>query len=300
MPSMPESNGNGQSNDQQNDAAPDAAPSKDESGAVSEPAAALLSDTLLSPAEATSGNAVVRTIADTRAVDTFSFEGFTSGLADATGGVYTEYTSEDFVEKLLQIVVSATVTPQVTVGTTNEFHTGDTVHFNASVVTDESNPVIGYDWNFGIGTPSGEFDQTTESGDVDMVFDEPGTYTVTVTVRTQSGISGRGSHTIVVTDRVPTTTFSSTVTLASGRTPTFTLPVLPGTEAYGTLTFDNGEQTKTVPGEGTWSISMDGNLITAVFTPEEGYTGSAPTPQTYLLSDAFGDTVNGRLTVVYK
>ena len=45
---------------------------------------------------------------------------------------------------------------------------------------------------------------------------------------------------------------------------------------------------------------MDGNLITAVFTPEEGYTGSAPTPQTYLLSDAFGDTVNGRLTVVYK
>ena len=300
MPSMPESNGNDQNNDQQNDAAPDIASSKDESGAVSEPAAALLSDTLLSPAEATSGNAVVRTIADTRAVDTSSFEGFTSGLADATGGVYTEYTSEDFVEKLLQIVVSATVTPQVTVGTTNEFHTGDTVHFNASVVTDESNPVIGYDWNFGVGTPSGEFDQTTESGDVDMVFNEPGTYTVTVTVRTQSGISGRGSHTIVVTDRVPTTTFSSTVTLASGRTPTFTLPVLPGTEAYGTLTFDNGEQTKTVPGEGTWSISMDGNLITAVFTPEEGYTGSAPTPQTYLLSDAFGDTVNGRLTVVYK
>lgn len=300
MPSMPESNGNGQSNDQQNDAAPDIASSKDESGAVSEPAAALLSDTLLSPAEATSGNAVVRTIADTRAVDTSSFEGFTSGLADATGGVYTEYTSEDFVEKLLQIVVSATVTPQVTVGTTNEFHTGDTVHFNASVVTDECNPVIGYDWNFGVGTPSGEFDQTTESGDVDMVFNEPGTYTVTVTVRTQSGISGRGSHTIVVTDRVPTTTFSGTVTLASGRTPTFTLPVLPGTEAYGTLTFDNGERTKTVPGEGTWSISMDGNLITAVFTPEEGYTGSVPTPQTYLLSDAFGDTVNGRLTVVYK
>ena len=56
MPSMPESNGNGQSNDQQNDAAPDAAPSKDESGAVPEPAAALLSDTLLSPAEATSGD----------------------------------------------------------------------------------------------------------------------------------------------------------------------------------------------------------------------------------------------------
>lgn len=300
MPSMPESNGNDQNNDQQNDAAPDIASSKDESGAVSEPAAALLSDTLLSPAEATSGNAVVRTIADTRAVDTSSFEGFTSGLADATGGVYTEYTSEDFVEKLLQIVVSATVTPQVTVGTTNEFHTGDTVHFNASVVTDECNPVIGYDWNFGVGTPSGEFDQTTESGDVDMVFNEPGTYTVTVTVRTQSGISGRGSHTIVVTDRVPTTTFSGTVTLASGRTPTFTLPVLPGTEAYGTLTFDNGERTKTVPGEGTWSISMDGNLITAVFTPEEGYTGSVPTPQTYLLSDAFGDTVNGRLTVVYK
>ncbi|WP_346681932.1 VWA domain-containing protein [Bifidobacterium pullorum] len=229
MPAMPESNGNDQNNDQQNDAAPDAAPSKDESGTVSEPAAALLSDTLLSPVEATSGNAVVRTIADTRAVDTSSFEGFTSGLADATGGVYTEYTSEDFIEKLLQIVVSATVT-----------------------------------------------------------------------VRTQSGISGRGSHTIVVTDRVPTTTFSGTVTLASGRTPTFTLPVLPGTEAYGTLTFDTGEQTKTVPGEGTWSISMDGNLITAVFTPEEGYTGSAPTPQTYLLSDAFGDTVNGRLTVVYK
>lgn len=240
------------------------------------------------------------TDADEPVIDTSSFEGFTKGLADATGGTYTQYTSEDFVNKLLDIVVKATQSPDVTVGVSNIFHTGEAVHLNATTNAKEDDPVTEYDWNFGTGTPSDKFDATTATGETTTTFDKAGTYAINVTVKTKSGTSGHGVLNIVVMDKVPTTTFSGTVTLAQVKKATFVLPILPGTEGYGALTFDNGANTKTVAGEGTWTIARDGDFITATFTPEAGYKGSAPTPQTYLLADAGGNTVNGRLTMLYR
>lgn len=246
------------------------------------------------------------TIADDEAedekpvVDTSSFEGFTKVLADATGGTYTQYTSEDFVNKLLDIVIKATQAPDVTVGVSNTFHTGEAVHLNATTNAREDDPVTEYDWNFGTGTPSGKFDATTKTGETTTTFNKAGTYTINVTVKTKSGVLGRGVLNIVVMDRVPMTTYSGTVTSKQGKEATFLLPILPGTEGYGALTFDNGESTKTVAGEGKWTIVRDGDFIIATFTPEAGYTGSAPTPQTYLLADAGGKTSEGRLTLLYK
>lgn len=37
------------------------------------------------------------------------FASFTSVLAQATGGVYTEYTNQDFAERLLKVVTEAAV-----------------------------------------------------------------------------------------------------------------------------------------------------------------------------------------------
>ena len=248
-----------------------------------------------------------RTIADEETeddekpvVDTSSFEGFTKDLAAATGGTYTQYTSEDFVNKLLDIVIKATQAPDVTVGVSNTFHTGEAVHLNVTTNAREDDPVTEYDWNFGAGTPGGKFDVTTKTGETTTTFNKAGTYTINVAVKTKSGVLGRGVLNIVVMDRVPMTTYSGTVTSKQGKEATFLLPILPGTEGYGALTFDNGESTKTVAGEGKWTIVRDGDFIIATFTPEAGYTGSAPTPQTYLLADAGGKTSEGRLTLLYK
>lgn len=243
---------------------------------------------------------VIATADDEPAVDESSFEGFTKGLANSTGGTYTEYTSGDFVDKLLKIVVAAAVAPDVSVNADQTFHVGDPVHLSVTTNAAPDNPVVGYDWNFGTGKPSGESDATTTEPKTDVTFAKAGTYTITVTARTKQGVAGRGTLTIVVTDRVPTTTYSGTVTRAKGQRALFTLPVLPGTEAYGTLTFDNGSTVKKVPGQGEWRIARENNLIVALFVPESGYAGTAPTPQTYLLRDASGAVLNGRLTALYR
>lgn len=56
-----------------------------------------------------------------------------------------------------------------------------------------------------------------------------------------------------------------------GETATLNPEVTPGTGAIESVVFDNGETTKVVPGEGTWTIEVDdeGN-VTATFTPEDG------------------------------
>ena len=286
MPFSDESNGQANNQNGQNDQPNDQSASP--SVATTTPLVRAIRDVV--PADDTT---------DEPTVDTSSFEGFTKGLAEATGGTYTEYTSEDFVDKLLNIVVSATVAPDVSIAPTQSFHTGDTVHLNVTTNATADDPIVSYEWNFGQGTPLGEYDQSTTVPEATTVFSKAGTYTVTVAARTKAGATGRGTLTVVVTDRVPTTTFSGTVTKQQGKAALFTLPLLPGTEAYGALTFDNGSTTKVVPGEGTWQIERVNDLILASFTPEAGYKGFAPTPQTYLLSDTFGTTVNGRLTAKY-
>lgn len=228
------------------------------------------------------------------------FASFTSVLAQATGGVYTEYTNQDFAERLLNVVTEAAVAPEVSIGLNNIFHTGETVQLSAAVATQSENPVVSYDWNFGTGTPYGEYDVSTTDGYVETVFDTPGTYIVTVRAMTQKGISGVGTLTIDVSDQVPATAFSASTSATKGETVILQVPVLPGTDVYDSLTFDNGESTKVVPGEGTWEIALDGDTIVVTFTPATDYSGSTPTSQLYTLTDVTGVAVNGWITVTYE
>ncbi len=67
--------------------------------------------------------------------------------------------------------------------------------------------------------------------------------------------------------------------------------VTPGTGTVTSVAFDNGQTTKVVAGEGSWSISVVDGKPVAKFTPEAGYHG-AVTPQVYTVTDSNGLSSN--------
>jgi CshA-type fibril repeat protein len=73
--------------------------------------------------------------------------------------------------------------------------------------------------------------------------------------------------------------------------------VTPGTGTLAGVSFDNGQPTKVVPGEGTWTISMVSGTVSAVFAPLAGYTGTV-TPQSYVVTDSLGLSASNTLSVV--
>ncbi|MFT4157566.1 MAG: InlB B-repeat-containing protein [Microbacterium sp.] len=73
--------------------------------------------------------------------------------------------------------------------------------------------------------------------------------------------------------------------------------VTAGTGAVVSAVFDNAQAAKTVDGEGEWSISVADSVVTVVFTPADGFTGTATT-QTYTVADSQGLTASGELHVV--
>jgi len=72
-----------------------------------------------------------------------------------------------------------------------------------------------------------------------------------------------------------------------------------GTAIVEFIAFDNGSQTKVVPGEGTWTIMLERLWSTATFTPVQGFVGQATT-QSYTITDARGLSATGTLTVTVK
>ncbi|GEB98666.1 DUF5979 domain-containing protein [Corynebacterium flavescens] len=62
------------------------------------------------------------------------------------------------------------------------------------------------------------------------------------------------------------------------------------------VAFDNGEETKTVPGQGKWTIKLVDGQPQAEFTPEKDYDGPV-TPQNYTITDQYGLTAEGKLEV---
>lgn len=70
----------------------------------------------------------------------------------------------------------------------------------------------------------------------------------------------------------------------------------PGTGPITGVTFDNGATTKTVPGEGTWSITLTNGQPVATFTPEKDYHGTV-TPQPYTVTDSNGLTAMAKLSI---
>ena len=119
-------------------------------------------------------------------------------ISAGTGGILLTSTSGDVATELEAAVTAAGSAPTAMVvaadGTTGE----PAALSAAGTVFDPADPVIGYDWNFGTGTPLGSYDQTTTTALTSHTYAKAGTYTVSLRARTKSGLSGLATATITV------------------------------------------------------------------------------------------------------
>ncbi len=119
---------------------------------------------------------------------------------------------------------------------------------------------------------------------------------ITYTVTDGNGLTDNG--TLIVNVNYPPTGGDQTVTVNPGETATLDPVITPGTSTDLTVTLDGHDAgdptTKTVPGEGVWTIDPDTGRTT--FTPEPGFTDD-PTPVTYTVTDGNDLTDSGTLTV---
>ncbi|SNS58226.1 CshA-type fibril repeat-containing protein [Micrococcales bacterium KH10] len=119
---------------------------------------------------------------------------------------------------------------------------------------------------------------------------------ITYTVTDGNGLTDSG--TLIVNVNYPPTGGDQTVTVNPGENATLDPVITPGTSTDLTVTLDGHDAgdptTKTVPGEGVWTIDPDTGRTT--FTPEPGFTDD-PTPVTYTVTDGNDLTDSGTLTV---
>lgn len=158
--------------------------------------------------------------------------------------------------------------------------------------------VISYALNHGGGTPDGAYDVTW----VCTVNGAPATPQLSNSGRNAS-VKAEPDDAVNcdahLTARGPQTGDAST-TIEPDQVATLTPDVTPGKGAVTSAAFDNGQTTKVVPGEGSWSITVVEGKPVATFTPEPGYHG-AVTSQKYTVTDVNGLTSNlGTLAVTIK
>ncbi|SEI17222.1 MULTISPECIES: hypothetical protein [unclassified Leifsonia] len=111
-----------------------------------------------------------------------------------------------------------------------------------------------------------------------------------------TGRGGSGRQGIAFAIALPPVADDSQVTINPNQVATLNPSVRPGTKPITDVTFDNGQTTKTVPGEGVWSITLTGDQPVATFTPEKDYDGPVTT-QPYTVTDESGATATAKLSV---
>lgn len=109
----------------------------------------------------------------------------------------------------------------------------------------------------------------------------------------------KASSTLDVTINQPPKTGPDKVTVAQGETATLKPTATKGTGDITKATFDNGETTKKVDGQGTWDIKIEEGQPVATFTPDAGFTGPV-TQQPYTVTDTNGLTASSTLDVIIK
>lgn len=90
--------------------------------------------------------------------------------------------------------------------------TGANANFDASASSDPDGTIAKYHWDFGDGET---LDTTTAAAA--HVYSTPGSKTVTLTVTDDSGSTDEATHTLTITDRPPTASFTAPGTVAAGQ-----------------------------------------------------------------------------------
>nr|WP_269453712.1 hypothetical protein [Pseudoclavibacter sp. 13-3] len=184
---------------------------------------------------------------------------------------------------------TATLTPETTKGT------GDItdVKFDSPNATDDGKTlVVPGEGKWTIQVVDGKVTSTfkPETGYHGSVTDQP--YSVTDSNKLTSN-----QGTLKVNINVPPQANPDHQTIKPGETATLNPETIPGTGELTQVTFDNGETTKHVPGEGTWKIELVDGRVVSTFTPDDPtYTGKV-TPQAYTVTDVNGLTATSTLSV---
>lgn len=87
------------------------------------------------------------------------------------------------------------------------------------------------------------------------------------------------------------------VTIKPGETATLYPETELGNSNLVSVTFDNGETTKHVDGEGTWQIGLVDGKVVATFTPDDPAYKGKVTQQSYTVTDENGLTATSTLDV---
>ncbi len=153
-------------------------------------------------------------------------------------------------------------------------------------------------------TVSGEGTWTVAlvSGQPEVTFEPEAGFTglatsQTYTVTDEFGITASGN--LSVTVRTPPSTGDDSATVNPGVTATLNPVTTPGTGSITGVLFDNDATSKSVSGEGTWTVSLVAGQPVINFDPEVGFTGAA-TPQAYTVTDQYGLTASGTLNVTVR
>jgi len=222
-----------------------------------------------------------------RSTITESFSWDTTGVADGTYTISAEVpavtgeTDTDdnvFIDGTVKVtlpeeppVASFTPSPSSPV-------VGETVTFNASASYDPDGTIDSYEWDFGDETDG--TDKTTTH-----IYTDNGTYTVTLKVTDNDGLSDTTSKDITVLNKPPNATFTeSTETAYTGEVITFN-----ASDSYdpdGNITsyfWEFGDETNATGVIVEHSYADDGNYtVTLTVTDDDGATHNATATKTVL------------------
>lgn len=157
-------------------------------------------------------------------------------------------------------------------------------------------------------TVPGQGVYTFDAGTEDVTFDPESQFTgaatpVTYTVTDSSGNDASTTITVTVTAVTPVAIGDAAKTpgatpvvidiLANDEPGAVTVPLVPGSVVFTSVSATGGGKTLVRPGEGTWTVRPDG---TVRFVPEPGWEGAA-TPVEYRVADQNGTTTTAQITV---
>ena len=167
--------------------------------------------------------------------------------------------------------------------------TSETITFNASLSTPDGGTIISYEWNFDDGTPNATGMITTHA------YTDNGTYTVTLTVTDDDGLTDTDSQNITVLNRPPIASFTESATSV----PTGTMINFNASASYDpdgcivSYFWDFGDDTNTTGVTASHSYADDGNYtVTLTVTDDDGATDTITSNKTVLnrppIADANG------------